>query len=473
LGGRPRFATRGGDRGPAGTGAPRRGGGVESHSACGQLPSPQPTRPPENGSQLPRNRAPSSRPGAGQLQAATKVWRQAEAALQKAYDAIDAAAARLGINCFPPDTLVATETGLRRIGDVEAGERVWGFDFQAGEWRLCVVEARHDAFFTGPLVTLESDAGEVTATALHPFWVVAGPDLENRPAPRHIDADADRGGSLAGRWVNSDDLREGDVLFLRGAGLVTVRRVRQRPEWMTPVCNLTVQGLHTFAVGEMQALVHNISGSGANDVIEEVTGTRLPKNTMADAVARAVEAGDEARVKQLLKGYKIPDNAIDGLTARLFEAAGVTPRNTVSEFLSLRLTRADLTPSVPKLVGATYLVNGEKPILLDLTNPNWKDTLPAGTPKVGIYIVRTQQGQLLKVGDTDGLKRLAEYRKLVTNDNVPIVVEFYPLRTNTHLNRVAEDLRQALKADGWKLPLDRERINPNTNPHIKVTRKGP
>jgi hypothetical protein len=31
---------------------------------------------------------------------------------------------------------------------------------------------------------------------------------------------------------------------------------------MRPVCNLTVQGLHAFAVGEMQVLVHNTSGTG-------------------------------------------------------------------------------------------------------------------------------------------------------------------------------------------------------------------
>ena len=29
------------------------------------------------------------------------------------------------LNCFPPDTLVGTESGLRPIGQVEAGERVW------------------------------------------------------------------------------------------------------------------------------------------------------------------------------------------------------------------------------------------------------------------------------------------------------------------------------------------------------------
>ncbi len=164
------------------------------------------------------------------------------------------------IQCFPPDTLTSTEAALRPIAQVEAGERVWAYDFQAGVWRLCVVECRHDANYEGPLVTLYADAGQVTATAFHPFWVVEGEDLESRPALRHVDVSEDRGQSLPGRWVNSHDLREGDVVFLRDRGPVTVRRVWQRSE-RTPVCNLTLQGLHTFAVGEMQVLVHNMSGS--------------------------------------------------------------------------------------------------------------------------------------------------------------------------------------------------------------------
>ena len=166
------------------------------------------------------------------------------------------------VRCFPPDTLVSTEAGLRPIAHVEAGERVWGYDFQSGVWRLCVVECRHDADYEGPLVTLDVGVGEVTATAYHPFWVVEGQDLESRPALRHVDVNEDRDKSLPGRWVNSHDLRGGDVVFLRDRGSVTVRRVMQRPE-RTPVCNLTVRGLHTFAVGDMQVLVHNMSGTSS------------------------------------------------------------------------------------------------------------------------------------------------------------------------------------------------------------------
>jgi hypothetical protein len=182
--------------------------------------------------------------------AGVKAWRQS------------AAAAKL-VNCFPPDTLVGTESGLRPMSQVGAGDRVWGYDFLNGVWRLCRVECRHDANYDGPLVTLYADVGMVTATAFHPFWVIQGDDLASRPTPRHVGPDEDQGGSLAGRWVNSHDLREGDVILLRDRGPVTVRRVIQRHE-RTPVCNLTVEELHTFAVGEMQALVHNTSGTGAS-----------------------------------------------------------------------------------------------------------------------------------------------------------------------------------------------------------------
>jgi hypothetical protein len=162
--------------------------------------------------------------------------------------------------CFPPDTPVASETGLRRIGEIEAGDRVWGYDFEAGSWRLCEVDCRHDSNYNGQLVTLDVGVDEVTATSYHPFWVIEGEDLEGRPALRHVGIKDDRDGALAGRWVNSHDLREGDVVFIRTGRAAAVGSVRTRDVSLA-VCNLTVRGLHTFAVGNAQILVHNTSGS--------------------------------------------------------------------------------------------------------------------------------------------------------------------------------------------------------------------
>ena len=168
------------------------------------------------------------------------------------------------LNCFPPDTLVATERGLRPIGSVEPGERVWAYDFRRGVWELAEVECRHDSKYTGPLVTLDLGVAEITATAYHPFWVISGADLEARPTPRRLEATEDRGLSLPGRWVNSHDLCVGDVVFLR-TGEATIRRVSQCHR-QTAVCNLTIRGLHTFAVGENQLLVHNTSGTRPYDI---------------------------------------------------------------------------------------------------------------------------------------------------------------------------------------------------------------
>ena len=160
--------------------------------------------------------------------------------------------------CFPPETLVGTETGLRPIVTILAGERVWAFDFRAGEWRLCEVEARQDSIYEGSFVKLVVDGGAIEATAYHPFWVVEGYDLEDRPIPRQLDKAEDRGGALKGRWVNSHDVRPGDVIYLRNGTTRQVLRTEQRLVEQ-PVCNLTVRDLHSFAVGELQVLVHNTS----------------------------------------------------------------------------------------------------------------------------------------------------------------------------------------------------------------------
>jgi RHS repeat-associated protein len=39
-------------------------------------------------------------------------------------------------NCFPADTLVGTEHGLKSIQDVKAADLVWAYDFIVGEWKL-------------------------------------------------------------------------------------------------------------------------------------------------------------------------------------------------------------------------------------------------------------------------------------------------------------------------------------------------
>ena len=67
------------------------------------------------------------------------------------------------------------------------------------------------------------------------------------------------GGALEGRWVSSHDVRVGDVVYLHGRGQAVVRAVTFGDEAKTRVCNLTIPGLHTFAVGEDKIRVQPIN----------------------------------------------------------------------------------------------------------------------------------------------------------------------------------------------------------------------
>ena len=173
---------------------------------------------------------------------------------------IGARGATCGFNaCFPPDTLVASAAGRgpsqRSKREIACGGTIS---------RLAPASLRGgsptDSGYSGPLVTLDIGVDVVTATAYHPFWVVQGEDLYRRPALRHVGIEEDRNGTMRGRWVNSHDACEGDLVVIRTGCTAKVRSVGTRDVSLT-VCYFTVGDLHTFAVGDAQILVHNVSGS--------------------------------------------------------------------------------------------------------------------------------------------------------------------------------------------------------------------
>ncbi|MBI2824088.1 MAG: ParB N-terminal domain-containing protein [Planctomycetia bacterium] len=161
------------------------------------------------------------------------------------------------IQCFAPDTLVATPTGPRPIAEIAKGDFVLAHDFRTGRWVPRRVAARHENIYEGPVVTIRTDGGEIRTTVYHPFWVLNGRDLAERTTPRELDEKEDQGQSLAGRWVNSHELRVGDTLIGHGGQPRTVIRIEQEFRSGFPVNNLTIDEHHTFAVGQDAILVHN------------------------------------------------------------------------------------------------------------------------------------------------------------------------------------------------------------------------
>lgn len=214
------------------------------------------------------------------------------------------------INCFARDTVVSTPSGPRPIGGIQPGDLVLAFDFEIGDWVTREVIERHDSNYYGPLVTVTTDGGPIRATVYHPFWVVQGFDLEERDTPRELAEDEDQGLALAGRWVNSHELRAGDVIIGRDGRELRVRRVEQEYVEAFPVSNLTIEEHHTFAVGNDGVLVHNTS----------ICGDWVKVNESMSARARAYQtqiAGGTDRAF-LVNGVKF-DGVIDDV---LIEAKG-------------------------------------------------------------------------------------------------------------------------------------------------------
>jgi hypothetical protein len=169
----------------------------------------------------------------------------------------EAAQVRVLGNCFPAGTPVATLQGLKPIERIGPGEAVWSFDFRSGQWVRCRVEINHSAVYEGQFVTLRfADGSGLEVTEDHPFWVVEGEGLVERPQLRERDANEDSGLSLPGRWVHSQALRAGDQLYGREGGRLTVVELHCYDD-SKEVYNLSVVGLPYYAVGQQGILVHN------------------------------------------------------------------------------------------------------------------------------------------------------------------------------------------------------------------------
>jgi hypothetical protein len=172
--------------------------------------------------------------------------------------------------CFVAGTPVHTAFGLKPIETIEAGDRLWAFDRQIGEWRLCPVThtfKRQSTFLTRVVL---GDGTELTGTDGHPFWVIEGENLGTRPIGDH--GSDERPGATPGRWVAMRALRVGDVVITLQGRVSRVAAVETRLE-AVPVFNLSVEALHCYAVGESGILVHN-GGEIYHDGIQRLAKTK-------------------------------------------------------------------------------------------------------------------------------------------------------------------------------------------------------
>ena len=105
-----------------------------------------------------------------------------------------------GDECFPAGTLVATADGPKAIERIKANERVWAYDVATATWRLCRVIEPLNRFHAGDYIRIGLERETIESTGGHPFWVVSGEALAERPETAHVPEFAP-GAATPGRWV--------------------------------------------------------------------------------------------------------------------------------------------------------------------------------------------------------------------------------------------------------------------------------
>jgi len=122
--------------------------------------------------------------------------------------------------CFVAGTPVHTDTGLKPIEMVTTEDRVWAFDRQVQEWRLCPVVQTFASISVGGMATARLSGGDaITGTDGHAVWVIEGEELSERGRPDH--GSDEPAGPTPGRWVPLGHLRVEDVVLTK-TGVVRV-----------------------------------------------------------------------------------------------------------------------------------------------------------------------------------------------------------------------------------------------------------
>ncbi|MGB2985750.1 MAG: polymorphic toxin-type HINT domain-containing protein, partial [Phycisphaerae bacterium] len=138
-----------------------------------------------------------------------------------------------GGSCFVAGTPVETSVGPIAIEDVVVQACVLSQDIAGARDVYATVTKTVEACGR-TLVNVRLPEETITCTPEHPFWVIGE------------------------GWVNAGALHEGcQLLSADGKGVSVLGAVRECPSRPVRVYNMTVDGEHTYYVGESRVLVHN------------------------------------------------------------------------------------------------------------------------------------------------------------------------------------------------------------------------
>jgi hypothetical protein len=222
-------------------------------------------------------------------------------------------------SCFPAGTLVATPRGLFPIEAIKTGDEVWAYDLIQSCWCARLVLKAFVRELEGNSALIAVGDETIESTVFHPFWVVRGEGLAERPTGEHLPT-VPEGATTPGRWVYAHDVRVGDELLSRDGRILPVQGIRLQP-YRDKVYNFHVQEFESYAVGQNSVLVHNINndanGPGENspdgiqgpgspildqqirDAEQEVDDLRGVQQQIQDGIDQAQTVGDDDTARRL------------------------------------------------------------------------------------------------------------------------------------------------------------------------------
>ncbi len=160
-----------------------------------------------------------------------------------------------GGGCFPAGTEVRTADGFKPIASIPEGTEVYAQNTETGRWDLKKVLNTQAHQYEGDLVTIETGETKIKSTGNHPFWVVKGLELKERPQAADVPFQ-ERRLTGRGRWVEAHHLKPGDVLGVLDNKELKIHSLTFGYT-QTTVYNLEVADSHTYTVGQDGLLVHN------------------------------------------------------------------------------------------------------------------------------------------------------------------------------------------------------------------------
>lgn len=182
--------------------------------------------------------------------------------------------------CFPGGTLVQTPDGPVPIERVTPGMPLVSYDIVAARWQFQRVLRATERIFSGELYRISVGTDTIDMTWDQPLWVMAGRDLELRRPARTVSY-GDRGNTHSGQWVLTADLEAYDRLMSLVKGELPVGQIERRRTEAT-VYGLEVALCHTYAVGALGVLVHNIAHPARGAPHQAISRELLPQPQLLD-----------------------------------------------------------------------------------------------------------------------------------------------------------------------------------------------